>query len=127
MPGIPDRSPDSTGISTRSSGSVIDRINGYFNLAALATPPLYSFGTIGRMLPDNRGPYLFNWDLSLLKTVPVHESMRFEIRGEWFNAFNQANFQSPSGNGTVYGLPQFGTITATYDPRIVQLALKLYF
>jgi hypothetical protein len=96
-------------------------------MAVFAKPPLYTFGSIGRMPPDNRGPYLFNWDLSFMKRVPVHESMRLEIRGELFNAFNRANFQSPSGNSTVYGLPQFGTITAIYDPRIIQLAMKLYF
>jgi len=119
--------PDSTGISTRSSGSVIDRIDGYFNSAAFAKPALYRFGTLGRMLSDNRGPYLINWDLSFLKQVPIHEPLRLEIRGELFNAFNHPNFQSPTGNSTVYGLPQFGTITATYDPRIIQLAMKLYF
>jgi hypothetical protein len=119
--------PNSTGNSTRSPGSVIDRVDSYFNANAFAKPPLYTFGTIGRMLPDNRGPYLFNWDLSLLKQVPVHESIRMELRGELFNALNQVNFQAPSGNGTVYGLPQFGTITATYDPRIIQVAAKLYF
>jgi hypothetical protein len=117
--------PDSTGISTRSPGSVIDRIDHYFNLAAFAKPPLYTFGTIGRMLPDNRGPYLYNWDLSFLKQVPIHESIRLEIRGELFNAFNQVNFRSPAGK--VYGQPQFGTITGAYDPRNIQLAAKLYF
>ncbi|MEO7146127.1 MAG: carboxypeptidase regulatory-like domain-containing protein [Bryobacteraceae bacterium] len=119
--------PDATGLTTRSSGSVGARIDNYFNLAAFAPAPLYAFGTIGRMLPDNRGPYLFNWDLSLLKQVPIHESMRLELRGEFFNAFNNVNFQNPTGAETVYGLPQFGAITATFDPRIVQVALKLFF
>ncbi len=119
--------PNSTGISTRSPGSVESRIDGYFNTAAFAKPPLYQFGTIGRMLPDNRGPYHFNWDISMLKQVPIGERMRLEIRGELFNAFNKVNFQSPNGNSTVYGLPQFGTITGTYDPRIIQVAMKFSF
>jgi len=104
-----------------------DRIDNYFNPNAFAKPPLYAFGTIGRTLPDNRGPYLFNWDLSFLKQVPIREALRLELRGELFNTFNHVNFQSPSANGTVYGLPQFGTITATYDPRIIQVAMKLFF
>ena len=119
--------PDLTGLSTGSPGSVSQRINGYFNPAAFAKAPLYAFGSAGRMLPDNRGPYLFNWDLSFLKQVPIHESIRLELRGELFNAFNSANFQGPSGNGLVYGLPQFGIITATYDPRIIQVAMKMFF
>jgi len=113
--------------STRSSGDIANRIDGYFNPAAFAKPPLYTFGSVGRMLPDNRGPYFINTDVSVLKQVPIHESMHLEIRGEMFNAFNHVNFQSPTGNSTVYGLPQFGTITGTYDPRIVQVAMKLHF
>ena len=101
------------------------RINGYFNLAAFTNPPLYQFGTVGRMLPDNRGPYLFTWNLSFLKQIPIHESVRLELRAELFNAFNHVNFQNPSG--VTYGLPTFGTITSTYDPRIIQVAAKFFF
>ena len=119
--------PNSILPSTRSSGDIVNRIDGYFNPNAFAKPPLYTFGTIGRMLPDNRGPYFINTDLSVLKEVQIHEAMHLEIRGEMFNAFNHVNFQSPTGNSTVYGLPQFGSITGTYDPRIVQVAMKLHF
>jgi hypothetical protein len=118
--------PDTVlGQSTRSPGSVGQRINDYFNLQAFTNPPLYQFGTVGRFLPDNRGPYLFTWNLSFLKQVPIHEAVRVELRGELFNAFNHVNFQNPSG--VTYGLPQFGTITTTYDPRIIQVAMKLLF
>ena len=118
--------PDTVlGQSTRSPGSVGQRINGYFNLAAFTNPALYQFGTVGRMLPDNRGPYLFNWNLSFLKHIPIHESVHLELRAELFNAFNHVNFQNPSG--VTYGLPTFGTITSTYDPRIIQVAAKFFF
>ncbi|MCL5743474.1 MAG: hypothetical protein M1541_06030, partial [Acidobacteria bacterium] len=117
--------PNSTGISTRSSGGVEDRIDNYFNEDAFALAPMYTFGNIGRMLPDNNGPYLFNWDLSLIKEIPIHEKIHLDLRGELFNAFNNVNFKKPAG--TVFGLPQFGTLTATYDPRIIQVALKLTF
>ena len=119
--------PNATGVSTLTPGDVTSRINNYFNTAAFAKPPLYQFGTLSRILPDNRGPYLINWDLSFLKQVPIRERARVELRGELFNAFNNVNFQSPTGNSTVYGLPQFGSITATYSPRIIQLAAKLFF
>ena len=118
--------PDTVlGQSTRSPGSVGQRINDYFNPSAFTNPPLYQFGTVGRMLPDNRGPYLFTWNLSFLKQIPVRESIRVELRAELFNAFNHVNFQNPSG--LTYGLPAFGAITTTYDPRIIQVAAKVFF
>ena len=97
--------PDSVlGQSTRSPGSVEQRINGYFNLAAFRNAPLYHFGTVGRFLPDIWGPYLFTWNLSFLKQIPIREAVRMELRGELFNALNHVNFNNPSG--LAYGLPQ---------------------
>ena len=118
--------PDTVlGQSIGSAGSVGQRINGYFNPAAFTNPPLYQFGTVGRMLPGIVGPSLFTWNLSFLKQIPVHESVRVELRAELFNAFNHVNFQNPSG--LTYGLPGFGAITTTYDPRIIQVAAKVFF
>ncbi|MGH9665121.1 MAG: TonB-dependent receptor domain-containing protein, partial [Bryobacteraceae bacterium] len=117
--------PNSTGISTRSPGSVTNRIDSYFNPAAFVDAPQFTFGNIGRLLPDNRGPYFIDWDISLLREIQVRESMHFELRGEFFNAFNNVNFQNPSG--TTYGLPAFGSITSTAAPRIIQVAAKFVF
>ena len=117
--------PNSTGISTRSPGSVTQRIDGYFNLAAFSVPPPYTFGNIGRLLPDNRGPYYFNWDISVLKQVHITEAMRFELRGEFFNALNNVNFNNPTG--VTYGVAGFGSITTTAPPRIIQVAAKFFF
>lgn len=117
--------PNSTGISTRSSGSVTERIDGYFNPAAFADAPLFTFGNIGRTLSDNRGPFFVNWDISVLRQIPVRENMHVELRGELFNAFNNVNFKNPSG--TTYGLPAFGSITGTFQPRIIQVAAKFVF
>jgi hypothetical protein len=118
--------PDTVlGQSIGSSGSVAQRLSGYFNLAAFENPPLYQFGTVGRMLPGIAGPSLFTWNLSFLKEIPIHESIRMELRGELFNAFNHVNFNNPSG--VTYGLPAFGAITTAYDPRIIQVAVKVFF
>ena len=37
---------------------------------------------------------------------------------------NRSNFRAPIGNRS---LASFGTITNTYDPRIVQVGVKLIF
>jgi hypothetical protein len=47
-----------------------------------------------------------------------------EFRIEAFNLLNRTNFRTPNGNRSAAA---FGTITATYDPRQLQLGLKLTF
>ena len=43
---------------------------------------------------------------------------------EAFNLLNRTNFRAPNGNRSAAG---FGTITATYDPRILQIGIKATF
>jgi hypothetical protein len=119
--------PNSTGISSQTPGTVKQRVDNYFNLAAFATPPRYTFGTVPRMLPDNRGPGLQNWDFSLLKNIPIRESKRLEFRAEFFNLMNNVNFLPPEGDNATYGRPQFGTLTATEAARVIQFGLKLHY
>jgi len=117
--------PNSTGQSSRTAGAVKDRLNNYFNKAAFVDAPRYTFGTVGRFLPDNRGPYLYRWDLSVLKEFKFSEAQRLEFRAEFFNLLNQVNFDAPAG--TVFGRPEFGIITSAEQPRVIQFGLKFYF
>jgi hypothetical protein len=89
----------------------------------VANPALATYGT----LPRNflRGPGLINTDLALSKTTAlVGEHTKLEFRAEFFNIFNHANFINPVTNILS---AQFGQITSTRDPRIIQLALRLTF
>ncbi len=70
------------------------------------------------------GPGVENWDLAAIKNTNLGERMRFQLRGEFFNAFNHANF---SGVDSVLGDANFGQVTSTHAPRRVQLGAKLYF
>ena len=71
------------------------------------------------------GPGFFQFDMGLFKNFPIREDKRFELRGEFFNLFNNVNFSNPV---TLATSGNFGTITSTrVPPRIVQLALKFYF
>jgi outer membrane receptor protein involved in Fe transport len=89
----------------------------------VANPALSTYGT----LPRNflRGPGRTNFDLALSKTTPIYgERLKLELRAEFFNIFNHAEFLNPDTNldsGT------FGQILTTSDPRIIQLALRLSF
>ena len=53
--------------------------------------------------------------------VPVTESKVFEIRAEFFNIFNHAQFTNPSGD---ISSGSFGNVTNARDPRIGQVSAK---
>ena len=70
------------------------------------------------------GPGLFNWNISLFKDIPIHESISFQLRAESFNTFNHTEFNEVDG-GSNDG--NFGQATSTYDPRELQFGAKLIF
>jgi outer membrane receptor protein involved in Fe transport len=84
--------------------------------------PLFTYGD----LPRNslRGPGINNWDISLIKNTKITESKVLEFRSEFFNAFNHVQYYRVDDSG---GSPTFGQVLADRGPRIIQLALKLYF
>ena len=76
------------------------------------------------------GPGRNNFDLSLIKNFAFTERFRLEFRVDAFNTFNHPQFQGNAdtgGLGTGQGSGGFGVITQAYDPRELQLALKLIF
>jgi Carboxypeptidase regulatory-like domain len=97
--------------------------------------PLFSFGDMGRNVL--RGPGINNWDISLMKNFAFTESKYLQFQTNFFNAFNHAQFFSPtSSEGSVGGSSEFGQVTTDSTPsnspyyrgpRIIQFALKLYF
>ena len=108
------------------------------NAQVVADPSLATYGTLSRNAL--RGPGYINFDLAFSKTTAlIGERVKLEFRAEFFNIFNHANFLSPGvvneGDGVTFNAStgnninssQFGQITSTYDPRIIQLALRLSF
>ena len=94
----------------------------WFNTAAFAQPARGGFGSAGRNILS--GPSHTWFDVSFFKNVPLGEKRRLQFRAETFNIFNTTRFNQPSG---AMNTPNYGVITSAQDPRIVQLALKLYF
>ncbi len=97
-----------------------------YNTSACATT-LCGFGDA----PKNAitGPGRTNFDISLFKDFSGikwwnPEGATVQLRVETFNTFNHTQFQSIN---TTYGSSQFGNITSAYDPRVIQLGLKLLF
>jgi hypothetical protein len=94
----------------------------YLNTSSFALPAAGSFGNVGKGLLV--GPGLVNLDAGFVKVVPVRERLKLQLRVEFFNILNRANFNNP--NSSVSGAG-FGTILSATDPRIGQLALKAIF
>ena len=86
--------------------------------------PLGFYGTYRRN--SFHGPGRANLDLALEKSTDlIGEKTKLLFRVEAFNLFNHAEFRPPASTSVLDGT--FGQISGTYDPRILQLALKLTF
>jgi hypothetical protein len=88
----------------------------------------FSLEAIGYYGSSNRrffhGPGLNNWDVMLRKDTHINDRFSTELRIEFFNLANHAQFTSP--DGSVTDTP-FGDVTNANSPRIGQVALKLHF
>ncbi|HEX4381072.1 MAG TPA: hypothetical protein VH022_13610, partial [Candidatus Acidoferrum sp.] len=83
---------------------------------------LGTFGTANRRF--FHGPGFNNTDFGILKRTVLHEHYAFDVRLEFFNIFNHAQFENPGGNITG---SSFGIVTQARDPRIGQLSAKFYW
>jgi len=90
--------------------------------AATASPYILAFGDFGKGAIS--GPGLLTWDVALFRSFTFHERVTVQLRGEFFNVLNRANFNNPTTTVSAGG---FGSITGSGDPRIGQLALKVMF
>jgi hypothetical protein len=95
----------------------------WFNPAAFATPPAYTFGNVGRN--SIYGPRMQSLDIALARSFRVNERIGFQLRGEAFNALNHANLGTPN---RFVNTPQFGTITMAMTPgRELQVSARMSF
>jgi len=73
------------------------------------------------------GPGLLNFNMSLFKNIELtsrENGPRVQLRFESFNTFNHTQFL---GVNTSSADPNFGKVTSTYDPRVLQLGAKFSF
>ncbi len=101
----------------------------WMDKSAFVNPPApssdnpYIFGS----LPRNavRGPHQFNASAAVLKNFPIKEGIRFQIRSDFSNVFNHANWNNPNSNlsNSTFGLIQ----TKSGGGRVIQMQAKLYF
>ena len=107
----------------RDHSSTADKIAMYFDTSAfvpLSEVPRGIYGNAGRGLIY--GPGDVNTDLAVMRHFPLGAGVRLQLRGEFFNVFNQVNFGNPN---TTLSSSTFGRITGAGAGRAVQLAAKL--
>jgi hypothetical protein len=51
-----------------------------------------------------RAPFFWQVDMAVLKRVPLGGSSTIELRAEFFNLFNRANFRAPNANRSAGGI-----------------------
>ena len=99
-------------------------ISSFFQTSAFVPTndvPRGIYGNSGRGLIS--GPAFNATDLALMKDFPLMgESLRLQLRGEAFNAFNQVALGNPVTN---VASGAFGRIRSAGDPRIMQIAVKI--
>jgi len=127
--------PDVTG-----SGGDPHTVNEWFNTSIYSAPAAGQWGNTPRN--SVRGPGRDNWNLSFFKNFVFSETRgsNLQFRAEFFNIWNHTQFQGDTINGGIStnfntncniaagtNCGNFGHVTSAYDPRIIQLALKLNF
>jgi hypothetical protein len=124
LDGIATDRPDKVGNPSLGGGrSRAQKIAQFFNTAAFVDlPPDTPYGNSPR--DPIIGPGYVDTDISAFKRFAIYEKHELTFRGEIFNTFNNVNLSSP--NATLSST-QFGKITASNSPRIVQFALKYDF
>ncbi len=114
--------------------------NRFFNTSVFALPAVYAPGDpltapyIGTQWTSSFfGPGINDWDIALMKNIPISERVTSQLRFEAFNAFNHPQFNSvdtsadfnPATGAQVN--QGFGQLTGDTGPRIIQLSLRITF
>jgi hypothetical protein len=80
------------------------------------------FGNFGRNV--FHGPGIANWDFAAHKRFRAGEMGHIDLRAEFLNFFNHAQFLNPTASITN---ANFGRITGTRDARIIQASVRYAF
>jgi hypothetical protein len=101
-------------------------ISSWFNTAAFAQ----NKAVAGKPVDGNSGPNTINGpafhslDLTLARTFPINERLKFQFRAEASNAFNIVSYGQP---GNTVNTATFGVISSASPMRQIQLGAKAIF
>jgi Carboxypeptidase regulatory-like domain len=97
-------------------------ITHWFDTSAFAAPAAFTFGNSPRS--GLRGGSLVTTDVTLEKSFRFAERCRFDLRSEFYNILNHANFNVP---GSTLGAADFGVVTSARPARLIQLGGRVSF
>jgi hypothetical protein len=98
--------------------------NQFLNINAFRTPPPFTFGDTFQLSSTRPCGYL-NENLAVLKTFSITERVGVKFGAFFFNLLNRHQW---IGLATNIGVPgSFGRYSGAWDPRTVQLNLKVQF
>jgi hypothetical protein len=120
VPGISDKAPG--GPKTNLNGTGV-----YFNKAAFAATPTYSYGTANRYLPDVNAPTAWDLDSMIEKSTRLSERYLLSFRAEFFNTLNNVTFSGPTTSFTSSTFGELATLNQSNTPRNIQLSLRFTF
>jgi hypothetical protein len=144
----PNRVPGANAVLCHSGHSCLNDLNAangsiqYVNYAAYTLPAtkdasgnlISPFGNAARN--PGRTPNFFETDFDMNKRfeTPI-DGLKIEFRAELYNLFNRTNLYLPASGlgGTLSTATSInspttgGTVTATFEPRIVQFGLKVIY
>ena len=94
------------------------------NALPAGSPVPYTLGDTPRVTNIRMPPWL-NEDISVLKDIPIHENIKFELKFEFLNAFNRHLFGSPDDNPAdfTFGIPTY----QANSPRAIQVTGRISF
>jgi hypothetical protein len=101
-------------------------VSQWFNTAAFVQIPAVS----GNPVYGNSSPNIINapayhsLDLTLARTIRIHDQMNFQFRAEGSNAFNIVSRSAP---GATVNTGTFGVITSANTTRQIQIGGKVNF
>ena len=94
--------------------------NNFLDKNAVTLPDAqHPYGNMGRDVARSSPTY--QTDLRVQKDFRTSERSKVSFQAECFNLWNKTNFRAPNSNRSN---SNYGTITSTFAPRIMQFALR---
>jgi hypothetical protein len=107
------------------TGSIGDRLSRYFNTAAFAQPPDFTYGNLAPRIGTVRSPGMNNVNVTLSKQFRITERAKFDLRASAYNFLNHPVFSGPN---TTFGDASFGRVFNQVNlSRQMEFAAKIVF